>query len=63
MLSLLPLMNNSVTIGLTFLLAFISAMTSSNIINSFLSYSLLNLHRHYGLFVNNQQMYLDCFYF
>ena len=36
MLSLLPLKNNSVTTGLNFLLASISAIKSSNTINTFI---------------------------
>ena len=57
MLSFLPLKNNSVTIDLNCLLDSISAIISSNTINtlSFLSdYSLLNFQKHHQLFVNNQ---------
>ena len=61
MLSFLPLKNNSVTIGLTFLLAFISAIISSNTVNTYflLNYSLLNFYRHHQLFMRNQEMPLD----
>ena len=59
MLSFLPVKNNSVTIGLKFLLAFMSAIISSNVITLFFSlldYSLLNVQRHHQLSVNNQGM-------
>ena len=61
MLSFLPLKNNSVTIGLTFLLAFIAAIISSNTVNTYflLNYSLLNFYRHHQLFMRNQEMPLD----
>ena len=61
MLSFLPLKNNSVTIGLTFLLVFISAIISSNTVNTYflLNYSLLNFYRHHQLFMRNQEMPLD----
>ena len=57
MLSFLPLKSNSVTIGLNFLLDFISAIISSNTITlsfSSMDYSLLNFHKDHHLFVNNQ---------
>ena len=62
MLSFLSLRNNSVTIGLHFLLPFISAIISSNIINPFFSlldYSLLYFHKHHYLFLNNQETLLE----
>ena len=57
MLHFLPYRNNSVTIGLNFLLASVSTIMSSNTINTFLC--LLNFHRHHQLFVNNQLMPVD----
>ena len=58
MLSFLPLKSNSVTLGLNFLLDSISAIISSNTINtlsiSLLVSSLLNFHKHHQLCVNNQ---------
>ena len=56
MLRFMPLKNNSVTMGLNFLLASISAIITSNTINTFplLDYSLLTFHRHHQLFVKNQ---------
>ena len=57
MLHFLPYRNNSVTIGLNFLLASVSTIMSSNTINTFLC--LLNVHRHHQLFVNNQLMPVD----
>ena len=57
-LRFLGLQNNSVTMGLNFLLASISAVISSNAINTFLffllDYSLPNFHEHHQLFVNKQ---------
>ena len=59
MLSFLPLRNNSVTIGLNFLLTSMSAIISSNTFQHFyqhfslLDYSLPNFHRHHQLFVKN----------
>ena len=53
MLSFLPLKNNSVTIGLNFLLDSISAIISSNTINTLSDYSLPNFYKHHHLFVNN----------
>ena len=52
----LPLKNNSVTIGLNFLLDFISVIISSNTINtlfSLLDYNLVNFHKRRQFFVNN----------
>ena len=54
-LSCLPLKNNSVTIGLNFLLAFISAITTLLMLSfSLMNYSRPNFNRHYQLFVDNQ---------
>ena len=54
-LSCLPLKNNSVTIGLNFLLAFISAITTLLMLFfSLMNYSRPNFNRHYQLFVDNQ---------
>ena len=56
MLRFLPLKNNSVTVGLNFLLDSISAIILSKTIDAFLfllDHSLLNFHRHHQLFVNN----------
>ena len=54
-LSCLPLKNNSVTIGLNFLLAFISAITTLLMLFfSLMDYSRPNFNRHYQLFVDNQ---------
>ena len=66
MLSFLLLRNNSVTIGLNFSLPSISAIISSNTVNTFfflLDYSLPNVHRHHELLVNNQGMLLDFLFF
>ena len=57
MLSFLPLKNNSVAIGLNFLLASISVIISSNTINTFLFLVGLqpsNFHKHHQLFLNNE---------
>ena len=57
MLSVLSLKNNSVTTEFNFLLDSISAVISSNTINTsllFLDSSSLNFHKYYQLFVNNQ---------
>ena len=54
-LSCLPLKNNSVTIGLNFLLAFISAITTLLMLFfSLMNYSRPNFNRHYQLLVDNQ---------
>ena len=57
MLSFLPLMNNSRTIGLNFLLGSISAIISSNAKNNFfdlLDYILVSFYKYHQLFVQNQ---------
>ena len=54
-LNRLPLKNNSVTIGLNFLLAFISAITTLLMLFfSLIDYSRPNFNRHYQFFVDNQ---------
>ena len=55
-LILLPLVNNSVTIGFSFLLLIISAIISSKTINTlrfFLDYILQYLCKHLAYYLNN----------
>ena len=55
MLSFLPLKNNSVTIGLNFSLAYISAIISSNTTKTFLCWIIvITFHSHNQLFVHDQ---------
>ena len=58
----LPLKTNSVTIGLNFLLYYISAIISSNTINIllfFLGLYFLNFHKRHNFFFNIQWMLLE----
>ena len=64
MLSSLPFMNNSVAVGLNFLIASVYDIINQMLLTLFfplLHYSLLNVHRHHQLFVNNQYMPLNLF--